>query len=69
MTLPNADGTNGQVISTNGSGVLSWTSNGVTSLNVIWTLHTFNLPDASTDVVLSQQEFKQFTGGLIKYFR
>jgi hypothetical protein len=25
-TLPNADGTNGQILSTNGSGVLSWTS-------------------------------------------
>jgi hypothetical protein len=27
-TLPNADGTNGQVLSTNGSGVLSWASAG-----------------------------------------
>lgn len=26
FTLPNADGTNGQVLETNGSGVLSWTT-------------------------------------------
>lgn len=28
FTLPNADGTNGQVLQTNGSGVLSWASGG-----------------------------------------
>ena len=31
FTLPSADGTNGQVIQTNGSGVLSFTSGGVTT--------------------------------------
>ena len=28
MTLPTADGTNGQVLKTDGSGTLSWTANG-----------------------------------------
>lgn len=32
-TLPGADGSSGQVLSTNGSGTLSWTSNGLVSLN------------------------------------
>jgi hypothetical protein len=33
FTLPNADGTNGQVLSTNGSGTLSWAtpSSGITT--------------------------------------
>ncbi|MFN5309617.1 MAG: beta strand repeat-containing protein, partial [Candidatus Kapaibacterium sp.] len=32
-TLPSADGSANQVLSTNGAGVLSWTNNGLTSLN------------------------------------
>ena len=33
LTLPNDDGSSGEVLSTNGSGVLSWASAGATTLN------------------------------------
>jgi len=35
-TLPSADGSNGQVLSTNGSGVLSWTTPAASSGNYFW---------------------------------
>lgn len=56
VTYPNADGTSGQVLSTNGSGVLSWatpstlyqkTHGDITLSNTVGNLITLNLPAGS----------------------
>ncbi|MBN8572445.1 MAG: hypothetical protein J0M05_00900 [Candidatus Kapabacteria bacterium] len=53
-TLPNTDGSSGQVISTNGSGVLSWTSNGLTSLNGLTnSTQTFATGTGGTDFTIN----------------
>ena len=49
-TLPAADGTNGQVLTTNGSGQLSWASGGATLQNFTETVNTA-APNTSVPVV------------------
>jgi hypothetical protein len=56
-TLPDADGTTGQVLSTNGSGVLSWASGGDSSGDVIG-------PASATDNAVAR--FDSTTGKLIQ---
>jgi hypothetical protein len=56
-TLPSADGSNGQVLSTNGSGTLSWTSAGAGSGDVVG-------PASATDEALAR--FDLTTGKLIQ---
>jgi hypothetical protein len=56
-TLPSADGTNGQVLSTNGSGVLSWASGGGGSGDVVG-------PASATDNAVAR--FDGTTGKLIQ---
>lgn len=56
-TLPSADGSNGQVLSTNGSGTLSWTSTGAGSGDVVG-------PASATDEALAR--FDLTTGKLIQ---
>jgi hypothetical protein len=56
-TLPDADGTTGQVLSTNGSGVLSWASGGDSSGDVIG-------PASATDNAVAR--FDGTTGKLIQ---
>jgi hypothetical protein len=55
LTLPSADGTSGQVLQTNGSGVLSFASGGGGILQVKQTLKsdtfvTTNIPNSDTDI-------------------
>ena len=52
-TLPNADGNNTQVLTTNGSGELSFTSPtiGITSNNVDSTIHNVSLTTATTGTI------------------
>jgi hypothetical protein len=56
-TLPTADGSNGQVLSTNGSGTLSWTSSGAGTGDVVG-------PSSATDEALAR--FDLTTGKLIQ---
>ena len=51
LTLPSADGTSGQVLQTNGSGVLSFASGGGKVLQVVTSANTANQASASTSYI------------------
>ena len=64
-TLPSADGTNGQVLSTNGSGTLSWATAGGGGNNiVILSMSSQLLVPSTADSALSPNWTLQSSGGI-----
>ena len=54
-TFPTTDGTNGQVLTTNGAGAISWQNGGATTADADWfEVGTTNAPDAITDNIFTQ---------------
>ena len=65
VTYPNTDGTSGQVLSTNGSGTLSWATPSATVANASLTSAKFYVRTLSSNTTLTASDFMIIANGAI----